>query len=266
MLQALRKRRATVVAKGLRPSAAAAGRAGRAGRRSRKRLRHTSRRDARHNKPCAGEPILVAVSFYVKRSPPEKMNLPNQLTVGRLGLTAAFVAVTSIHYSRQATVAVILFAVAGLTDWLDGWLARRRNLITDFGKLMDPLADKMLVTAALLYLLQIGKIPLWMAVVMVSREFLITGLRLIAASKGVVISADRAGKHKTISQLVAILVALSCISAGELGFRGAWLDICGIATGWLFAWATLITVASGAWYFWKNRGFVVDASVHEPSG
>ena len=194
------------------------------------------------------------------------MNLPNQLTVGRLVLTAAFVAVTSISYRRQATVAIVLFAIAGVTDWLDGWLARRRNLITDFGKLMDPLADKILVTAALLYLLQVEKIPLWMAVVMVSREFLITGLRLIAASKGTVIPADRAGKHKTISQLVAILVALFCVSANELGQKGEWLRLMEILTAWLFAWATLITVASGAWYFWKNRRFVFDASVHEPSG
>lgn len=194
------------------------------------------------------------------------MNLPNQLTMGRLGLTAAFIAVTSTYYSRQATVAIALFAIAGITDWLDGWIARRQKLITDFGKLMDPLADKILVTAALLYLLQVGRIPLWMAVLMVSREFLITGLRLIAASKGVVIPADRAGKHKTISQLVAILVALFCLSAQELGYKGAWLGLMGGATTWLFAWATLITVGSGAWYFWKNRHFVLDDSVHKPSG
>lgn len=190
------------------------------------------------------------------------MNLPNQLTIGRLGLTAAFVAVTSMPCRFQATAAIVLFAVAGITDWLDGWLARRWNLITDFGKLMDPLADKILVTAALLYLVQIGRVPLWMAVVMVSREFLITGLRLIASSKGVVIAADKAGKHKTISQLVAILVALFCLAVAELGLGGVWLRPLEVATFWLFSWATLITVASGAWYFWKNRRFVFDSATH----
>lgn len=193
------------------------------------------------------------------------MNLPNQLTVGRLGMTAAFVAVTSIPCRYQATVAIVLFAIAGITDWLDGWLARRWNLITDFGKLMDPLADKILVTAALLYLLQVGRVPLWMAVVMVSREFLITGLRLIASSKGVVIPADKAGKHKTISQLVAILVALFCLATAEQGLSGQWLSLLGAATIWLFAWATLITVASGLWYFWKNRHFVFDPAAHRPT-
>ena len=194
------------------------------------------------------------------------MNLPNQLTLGRLGLTAAFVAATSLPCRHQSTIAIALFAVAGVTDWLDGWLARRWNLITDFGKLLDPLADKILVTAALFYLVQIGFVPLWMAVVMVSREFLITGLRLIAASKGVVIPADRAGKHKTISQLIAILAALLCLAAAELGHGGRWLQILRLAAVWLFAWATLITVASGAWYFWKNRHFVFEASAQAPSG
>lgn len=193
------------------------------------------------------------------------MNLPNQLTVGRLGMTAAFVAVTSIPCRFQATAAIVLFAIAGLTDWLDGWLARRWNLITDFGRLMDPLADKILVTAALLYLLQVARIPLWMTVVMVSREFLITGLRLIASSKGVVIPADKAGKHKTISQLVAILTALFCLAVAELGIGGRWLRFLETATIWLFAWATLITVASGLWYFWKNRHFVLDPSAHAPT-
>lgn len=193
------------------------------------------------------------------------MNLPNQLTLGRLGLTAVFVAVTSVPCRYQATAAIVLFAIAGITDWLDGWLARRWNLITDFGKLMDPLADKILVTAALLYLLQIGRIPLWMAVVMVSREFLITGLRLIASSKGVVIAADKAGKHKTISQLTAILTALFCLAVAEQGLGGGWLHFLEVATIWLFAWATLITVASGAWYFWKNRHFVFEASAHAPT-
>jgi CDP-diacylglycerol--glycerol-3-phosphate 3-phosphatidyltransferase len=194
------------------------------------------------------------------------MNLPNQLTLGRLGLTAAFVAATSISCRYQATMAIVLFAVAGVTDWLDGWLARRWNLITDFGKLLDPLADKILVTAALFYLVQIGSAPLWMAVVMVAREFLITGLRLIAASKGLVIPADRAGKHKTISQLVAILTALACLAAAELGHAGGLWHVMRLATAWLFAWATLITVASGAWYFWKNRRFVFEATAQQPSG
>jgi CDP-diacylglycerol--glycerol-3-phosphate 3-phosphatidyltransferase len=188
------------------------------------------------------------------------MNIPNQLTLGRLGLTAVFVAVTSVPCRFQAVAALALFSIASLTDWLDGWLARRWNLITDFGKLLDPLAEKILVTAALFFLLQVGRIPLWMAVVMVSREFLITGLRLVAASKGILIAADRAGKHKTISQLVAIIATLVCLATLELGWRTPWLPLLDHATPWLFAWATLVTVASGAWYYWKNRQLVLDAS------
>ncbi len=191
------------------------------------------------------------------------MNLPNQLTLARLGLTALFVGVVSLEWDLQALVALILFVLAGLTDWLDGYLARKWNQITDFGKLADPLADKIMVTAALFFLVFVDQVPLWMAVLMVAREFLITGLRLVAAGKGVVLAAERLGKHKTVSQIVATIAALGYLACDEVGMlakrnfmsHGA-VETLRQSVGWLFAWAVLITVWSGAAYFLKNRKLV----------
>ena len=197
------------------------------------------------------------------------MNLPNSLTVARLGLTALFVVNVSVppgpgsgepHWSFESTTALAIFVVASLTDWLDGYLARKWNQITDLGKLLDPLADKVLVTAALFYLVHRGSLPMWMAIVMVSRDFLITGLRTIAASKGLVIPADRAGKHKTISQFVAVLGALTFWTLTELGARFH-CDLAGNPAAAflgasllpLYGLATAMSVVSGAWYVWKNR-------------
>src|ERR1044071_5997091 len=130
------------------------------------------------------------------------MNLPNKLTVSRFGLTAAFlVAFFCERIPYNETVALVLFCLGGITDFLDGEIARRRKLITNFGILMDPLADKIMVCSAFIAFVGVNWLSAWMAVIVVARELAITGLRLLAASKNVVLAAEGYGKHKTISQI-----------------------------------------------------------------
>src|SRR6478736_7586805 len=136
------------------------------------------------------------------------MNLPNLLTLLRLALTALLVASLSVEYRWRFATALVLFLLASLTDYLDGVLARKWNMITDFGKLMDPLADKVLTASAFICLIPFKALPAWAVIIIISREFLITGLRLLASSKGVILPAERIGKHKTIWQMVAIIYFL----------------------------------------------------------
>src|SRR5580658_2219641 len=158
----------------------------------------------------------------LRRAP--TLNLPNQLTVLRLGMCGFFLISMSFPWPYAATTALLIFALASLTDWVDGAIARSRNLVTDLGKLLDPLADKVLVTAALISLVERHVAPMWMVVVIMTREFLIMGLRQIAALKHKVMAAERMGKHKTISQIVAILVSLAALSLGEFGQQDTWLS------------------------------------------
>lgn len=137
------------------------------------------------------------------------MNVPNQLTVSRFVLTAAFLVAVFVEFPLHKTVSLLLFGAASLTDYFDGRIARRDQLITNFGILMDPLADKILVCSAFIAFVGLGWMPAWMAVIVVGRELAITGLRLLAASKNLVLAAERFGKHKTISQIVAILAILA---------------------------------------------------------
>ena len=191
------------------------------------------------------------------------MNLPNRLTCSRLGITAAFLMAASFEWPLRQTACFLLFVAAGVSDLLDGALARKFGQITDFGKLMDPLADKVAVAAALFYLVDLDIVPFWMAVVMVAREFLITGLRTLAAGKGSVLAAEKLGKHKTISQMTAIIASLLWLALPEWG-SGAiaawppsvWL---GQLLYWLFVWATVLTVASGIGYYLKNRDLIESA-------
>ena len=166
----------------------------------------------------------------------------------------------SFDWAYAATTALGIFALASLTDWLDGAIARARNLVTDLGKLLDPLADKILIIGALVALVDRQVAPMWMVVVIIAREFLITGLRTIAAHKHQILAAERVGKHKTISQIVAILVSLSYLSLGEFGvqdnFVGHLLRAAQMPLYWI---ATVITVLSGAIYFWKNAGIVSES-------
>src|SRR5216110_832146 len=133
------------------------------------------------------------------------MNLPNKLTISRFILTIAFLAVIFSQSRYHETISLILFGAASLTDYFDGKIARERKLITNCGVLMDPLADKILVCSAFIAFVGIHRIPAWMAVIVVARELAITGLRLLAASRNVVLAAEGYGKHKTISQIAAII-------------------------------------------------------------
>jgi CDP-diacylglycerol---glycerol-3-phosphate 3-phosphatidyltransferase len=198
------------------------------------------------------------------------MNLPNKLTVSRFALTAVFLWVLFWPWAIpfRNTLALLLFSVASFTDFLDGKIARSRNLITNFGKLMDPLADKVLTCSAFIAFVESThlhldapvKLAAWMVVIIVARELAITGLRLLAASKNVVLSAERYGKHKTISQIVAI-IALLVVDA-----RNEWPDgLKNLFATWspvfteVALWVTVVlTASSGIIYLWRNRAIYLD--------
>jgi CDP-diacylglycerol--glycerol-3-phosphate 3-phosphatidyltransferase len=197
------------------------------------------------------------------------MNLPNKLTLIRFGLTAAFAVVLETHWRFRCTSGLALFVLASLTDYADGAIARKRGLITNFGALMDPLVDKILIATALICLSAIpyhGRpaLPAWVSIVVIGREFLITGLRQLAAAKGHVLAADRWGKHKTIWQIIAILYFFILLTLDEIFTRGSggaspsgegvWIWI-GNGTA---AVALLLTVGSGLGYLWKNRALIAD--------
>jgi CDP-diacylglycerol--glycerol-3-phosphate 3-phosphatidyltransferase len=136
------------------------------------------------------------------------VNLPNSITLARLGLTIVYVAAASVAGTLAAWIALLSFCVAAATDWLDGYLARKMNLVTALGKLLDPLVDKILICAAFVHMSMVHQCPMWVTCVIIGREFLVTGLRQIAVEKGVVMAADRWGKLKTIIQIVFIIAGL----------------------------------------------------------
>lgn len=193
------------------------------------------------------------------------MNLPNQLTVARLVLTFVFVGVLSAEGVPHAgTIALVVFSVAAYTDFLDGHIARSRNLITNFGKLMDPLADKVLMGAGFVILCEMGFFPAWIVVVILAREFLVTGLRLVASAEGIVLAAENLGKYKTGAQIAAVIYFLVVIASREPGMAwiGPLLDLRPLSPavlGQAFLWASLVlTVVSGLSYVWKNRRLLAD--------
>jgi len=182
------------------------------------------------------------------------MNLPNQLTILRFGLTVLFVAALTVEFPGSRLVALLLFLIASLTDLLDGMIARRYQLITDFGKLMDPLADKVLTAAAFILLIPTAGVPAWAVIAIIAREFLITGLRLLAGARGVVLPAERLGKHKTAWQMITIVFYLVVLAATDFGLPEDWLEISLDRIGpALLAITVLLTIYSGMAYFWKNR-------------
>jgi CDP-diacylglycerol--glycerol-3-phosphate 3-phosphatidyltransferase len=188
------------------------------------------------------------------------MNLPNKLTVSRLILTAIFLLAMFVEFPFHITAALVLFVAASLTDLFDGIIARRRNLVTDFGKLMDPLADKVLICSAFIAFIELEWMPAWMVIVIVARELAITGLRLLAASKNIVLAAERQGKNKTISQITAAIALLVTHSHADWGIFGQLFafEIAGHAWAWWVAeiskWvAVVLTALSGFLYLWKNR-------------
>ena len=188
------------------------------------------------------------------------MNLPNQLTVARLILTFVFVALLSLEdLSWSKTAALVAFAIAAITDFLDGYLARKHNLVTNFGKLMDPLADKVLMCAGFVMLTRLELIPAWIVVVILSREFMVTGLRLLASAEGVVLAAENLGKYKTTIQIITVMYFLLFLAAKEPLFGGLQplfnaFYLGPDHLGMVLIWASLIlTVWSGWSYLWKNR-------------
>lgn len=171
------------------------------------------------------------------------MNLPNKLTMLRIILIPVFIAVLMLGHWYTAAV---IFILASATDALDGHIARKNNMITNFGKIMDPLADKLLVTSALVCLVELGTIPAWMVIVILAREFIITGLRAVAAGEGVIIAAGKSGKLKTILQMTA----LSLILLKDWPFS-LFTDF-PVDTVVLWA-AVIMTIYSGAEYIIKNK-------------
>ena len=189
------------------------------------------------------------------------MNLPNKLTISRFALTAAFLGVLYSRLPCKETIALFVFGAASLTDYFDGKIARRDKLITNFGILMDPLADKILVCSAFIAFVEFKQMEAWMVVIVVARELSITGLRLLAAMKNVVLAAEGYGKHKTISQIVAILAILVLISYKQWGafgesvvghqiFDRPWIVWFTAISIWV---AVGLTFISGFLYLWKNR-------------
>ncbi len=187
------------------------------------------------------------------------MNTPNKLTVLRICMTPIFMAAMLIDFPHHYLVALVLFAVASITDLIDGKMARKYNLITDFGKFLDPLADKMLTTAAFLAFieLKIGYGIVWITFIVLIREFLITSLRLISSGKGKVIAANMWGKCKTVSQMSSVIYVLasqyflSIFSASD-----AVINANNIITNVILWASALMTVISGAVYVKQNKDFI----------
>lgn len=174
------------------------------------------------------------------------MNIANKITVFRVFLVPLFLIVLYMDFPYNQFVAAGIFIIAALTDTLDGYLARSRNLVTNFGKFIDPLADKILVSAALIALVEMNKVPAWLVVVIIAREFTITGFRVIAASEGVTIAASPLGKFKTITQLIAIPLLL--LDNFPFNSTGIQVDII------MMYLALFFTVLSGIDYLYKNKG------------
>ncbi len=189
------------------------------------------------------------------------MNWANRLTLGRLALTILFVAALNSRWQYGHTAALMIFALAGITDYLDGEIARRYQYVTNFGKLMDPLVDKVLVAAAFISLVPLGAIPAWAATIVVARDFLITGLRMMATTKNRVLPAERLGKHKTSWQIVTVIFFLVLLAARELGFADDsspwWLQSWNQGGALLLAIVVTLTLYSGLAYAWRHRDLIV---------
>ena len=200
------------------------------------------------------------------------MNLPNMLTLSRLGLAGVMMALLTMQKPFFYSAAMVVFVIGGLTDFLDGYIARKHRLVSAFGRLMDPLTDKVMVCAAFVSFVEIqvprggqmiSLVPAWIVVIIISREFLVTGLRLLAATRGNIISAGKWGKHKTVWQIVAIVALLLGLSVrydllrhadpkflANFDFAFSYIAQ-GLALG-----VAAITVASGVLYFIQHRELI----------
>ena len=179
------------------------------------------------------------------------MNLPNKLTILRVIMIPFFVffLLSGVGGSASKWIALVIFAAASITDTLDGYIARRDNLITDFGKFMDPLADKLLVCSALICFVELDKLPAWMVIIIIAREFIISGFRLVASDNGIVIAASYWGKFKTTFQMIAVVLLI--------------LDIPSLALlTTLCVWIALaLTIISLVDYIVKNHKVLTEGSI-----
>jgi CDP-diacylglycerol---glycerol-3-phosphate 3-phosphatidyltransferase len=188
------------------------------------------------------------------------MNWANRLTLSRLLLTVAFVAALSSSWQYARTFALVIFIIAGLTDFIDGEIARRYSWVTNFGKLMDPLVDKIMMAAAFISLVPLKAVPAWAATAVVARDFLITGLRLMASAKGRVLPAERLGKQKTSWQVLTVIFFLGLLSIAELRHAtetSTWWFRAWHEAGPVLVWITVaLTVYSGLGYTWRHRDLI----------
>lgn len=170
------------------------------------------------------------------------MNWPNRITLARIVLVPVFMGCFFATFPYSNWLSAAVFALAAFTDGLDGHIARKYNLITNLGKFLDPLADKLLITAALICLVEAGQVSSWAAVIIVSREFAVTGLRIIGASRGIVIAASKLGKYKTVSQIGAVL----------------WIILGLPFSSWFIGAAVILTVVSGVDYFYHGKSLLTE--------
>lgn len=172
------------------------------------------------------------------------MNTPNKLTIARMIIVPFLVIFLLTGWGGEANryISLTLFVVASVTDWFDGYLARKNNLVTNFGKFMDPLADKLLVCSAMVCMIDLKRLPAWFVIIIIAREFIISGFRLIAAENGIVIAANYWGKFKTASQMIMIILLI-------LHFDGIFVIL-----EQIFIWLSLaLTIISLITYIWQNR-------------
>ena len=191
------------------------------------------------------------------------MNLPNKITVSRVLLIPVFMVFMLVDFGfGTVTIAGtdiqtghfiggLIFIVASITDWLDGYIARKHGLVTNMGKFLDPLADKLLVSAAFIILVGLGTAPAWIVIIIISREFAVTGLRLILAGGGEVVAANQLGKIKTVAQILAIVSLL---------LNNIFFASIGVPFGMIMLYIALIfTIWSGVDYFYKNRRVLLES-------
>ncbi|MBC2600348.1 CDP-diacylglycerol--glycerol-3-phosphate 3-phosphatidyltransferase [Puniceicoccus vermicola] len=193
------------------------------------------------------------------------MSLPNLMTLSRIPFLF-IITVCLLLPSPGPILALIFFIIAALTDWADGWIARRSGMVSDFGKLMDALADKILMVGMLVVVLSVNLLPTWtlfFVLLTITREFWITGLRLVAAARGVVLAAEKLGKYKTVFQIISIAFLLLSKSivvdfGGSLDSGFAWF--CHWAGILIFLAAAVLTIVSGTVYLWKYRSLMGDST------
>ncbi|WPJ96367.1 CDP-diacylglycerol--glycerol-3-phosphate 3-phosphatidyltransferase [Coraliomargarita algicola] len=185
------------------------------------------------------------------------MNLPNLLTLSRIPILFGIVGFLYAPFTGARTLAFVLFVIGALTDWADGYVARKQGIVSNFGKLMDALTDKVFMVGLFISLLAHGTLPAWalpLLLLILSREFLITGLRLVAASSGIVLAAEKSGKHKTVSQIVAAILLLLAVAV-RVDFPELLPAVIGDVLHWgglaFFVIATVLTVSSGTQYMIK---------------